>query len=187
MVESSVRLYVIPLTAIEQPSLPAVRVVVLPLQLNLGQAGEGERWARGEGWKTAGEGVGWREGGTRVRWRREEKGRERGAGGEGGGVKGKRMEEGGRMEREGGKRTGEGRGRWDKGEKGAGWREGGKRTGEGGRVEGGEGGGIKAGGVRQDHVWCVFAESAIFSPLTLYGNLNLPFLSVYMQSGGSWC
>ena len=27
----------------------------------------------------------------------------------------------------------------------------------------------------------------LFSPLTLYGNLNLPFLSVYIQSGGSWC
>ena len=24
----------------------------------------------------------------------------------------------------------------------------------------------------------------LFSPLTLYGNLNMPFLSVYMQSGG---
>ena len=27
----------------------------------------------------------------------------------------------------------------------------------------------------------------LFSPLALYGNLNLPFLSVFMQSGRAWC
>ena len=47
----------------------------------------------------------------------------------------------------------------------------------------------EAGGGGYDKITCgVFLLSQqLFPPLTLYGNLNLPFVSVYMQSGGSWC
>ena len=40
-----------------------------------------------------------------------------------------------------------------------------------------------------DKIMCgaFLLSQQLFSPLTLYGNLNLPFLSVYIQSGGSWC